>query len=97
MKKILVSLVFLSGYLIMSLEILGGRILAPFFGNSVHVWGSLIGVILIALAGGYYLGGWLAELNQNKEKQRGGSFFLGKLFFWPLFFYYSIFSSICQF
>jgi len=45
----------------MSLELLGSRILAPYFGNSIYVWGSLITVFLAALAAGYYLGGLLAD------------------------------------
>ncbi len=45
----------------MSLEMVGSRILAPYFGNSIFVWGSLIGVFLTALAVGYYLGGMLAD------------------------------------
>jgi spermidine synthase len=45
----------------MALELLGSRLLAPVFGNSIFVWGSLIGVILAALAVGYYLGGKLAD------------------------------------
>lgn len=61
MKKVLIFIAFIAGYLIMSLELLGSRLLAPYFGASIYVWGSLIGLILIALAGGYYLGGWLAE------------------------------------
>ncbi len=96
-KKILVSLIFVTGYLIMSLEILGGRLLAPFFGNSVYVWGSLIGVILIALAGGYYLGGWLSELCRDKENKKEPDLFLDRLFLLAvifllldLFFYASI-------
>lgn len=61
MKKLLIFIAFIAGYLIMSLELLGFRILAPYFGNSIYVWGCLIGLILAALAGGYYLGGWLAD------------------------------------
>lgn len=52
----------------MSLELLGFRILAPHFGNSIYVWGSLIGLVLAALAGGYYFGGWLAD---NKRADIG--------------------------
>lgn len=54
-------LVFFAGAVLMSLEIAGSRVLAPHFGNSVFVWGSLISVFLIALSGGYYLGGRLAD------------------------------------
>jgi spermidine synthase len=45
----------------MALEILGSRLLAPVFGNSLFVWGALIGVILAAMSSGYATGGWLAD------------------------------------
>lgn len=48
---------FSSGFVIMSLELLGGRVLAPWFGGSIHVWGSIITVFMLSLACGYYLGG----------------------------------------
>jgi len=49
----------------MALEITGSRILAPYFGNSLSVWGSLIGVVLTGLSLGYYLGGRSADRNPN--------------------------------
>jgi spermidine synthase len=52
---------FLAGAVVMALEILGSRLLAPIFGNSLFVWGALIGVILAAMSGGYAFGGWLAD------------------------------------
>src|ERR1044072_5434812 len=52
---------FLARPILMSLEILGSRILAPQYGNSVIVWASLIGVFMGALATGYWLGGALGE------------------------------------
>ncbi|MFO1498878.1 MAG: fused MFS/spermidine synthase [Verrucomicrobiota bacterium] len=55
------AIVFIGGFLIMVLEIVGARYLAKDFGGSVYVWTSQIGVILIALAGGYYVGGALAD------------------------------------
>src|SRR5438552_4734502 len=45
----------------MALEIVGSRILAPYFGSSVYVWGSLISIFLAALSAGYYLGGVAAD------------------------------------
>src|SRR4030043_1457535 len=54
-------IVFLSGAIVMSFEILGSRILAPHFGNDLFVWGSLIGVFLGGLTVGYWAGGRLAD------------------------------------
>jgi spermidine synthase len=45
----------------MGLEIVGIRVLAPHFGQSIFEWGSLIGVFLAALSIGYYLGGRLVD------------------------------------
>jgi hypothetical protein len=55
------AMVFVAGFVIMVLEIIGARFLAKDFGSSFHVWVSQIGVVLIALAAGYYLGGSLAD------------------------------------
>ena len=51
----------------MVLEILGARIIAPFFGTTIIVWSNLIGVVLIAMALGYYLGGSLADKTQKPK------------------------------
>jgi hypothetical protein len=56
-----VALVFAGGFIIMVLEIVGARFLPIYFGSSFHIWVSQIGVILIALAAGYYGGGALAD------------------------------------
>jgi spermidine synthase len=53
--------VFVSGAVVMALELVGSRLLAPAFGDSIFVWGSLIGVVMTALAVGYYTGGRLAD------------------------------------
>jgi len=53
--------VFGSGAVLMGLEIVGSRVLAPYFGSSVYVWGSLISIFLAALSLGYYLGGRAAD------------------------------------
>jgi len=49
------------GAAVMALEILGSRLLAPDFGSSIYVWGSLIGTFLAALSIGYWLGGTAAD------------------------------------
>ena len=66
---------FISGAVVMALEILGSRLLAPVFGNSLFVWGALIGVILAAMSSGYAMGGWLAD------RHRGGAVLAGLLLF----------------
>ncbi len=54
-------MVFVSGAVLLALEITASRIVAPSLGNSIYVWGALIGVLLAALALGYFLGGLLAD------------------------------------
>lgn len=58
----------------MGIELLGGRILAPFFGSSVHIWGSIITVFMLSLSIGYLLGGKLST--QNANIKRYGCLFL---------------------
>jgi len=57
----LLVVVFVCGAVLMAFEIVGSRILAPTFGGTVFVWGSLIGVVLGALSLGYFVGGRLAD------------------------------------
>src|SRR2546429_9926796 len=53
-------LVFVSGAVLMGLEMAGSRILASHFGSSIYVWGSIIGGFLAAFSGGYFSGGLAA-------------------------------------
>jgi spermidine synthase len=53
--------VFLSGAVLLGVEIAASRVLAPYFGNSLFVWGALIGVVLTGLSLGYWAGGALAD------------------------------------
>jgi MFS family permease len=61
LKAAAVLFVFLGGFAVMVLEIIGARYLAKDFGGSFYIWISQIGVILIALALGYAIGGALAD------------------------------------
>ena len=49
------------GALVMVIEVMGSRVIGPFFGVSLFVWTSLIAVTLVALALGYGFGGYLAD------------------------------------
>ena len=53
--------VFLAGAALLGLEIAASRVLAPYFGNSLYVWGALIGVVLAGLSTGYWVGGAIAD------------------------------------
>jgi spermidine synthase len=64
-RLLLNVVVFVSGAVLMSLEIVGSRVLAPYFGSSVLVWASLISIVLAALSVGYYWGGRLSERNPS--------------------------------
>jgi spermidine synthase len=52
---------FLTGGIVMLIEILGARIIAPFFGSSIFIWTSVISVTLLSLAVGYWYGGRVAD------------------------------------
>jgi len=51
------AVAFWSGFFVMGVELLGGRLLAPDFGSSIYVWGALITVFMLALSLGYLAGG----------------------------------------
>jgi hypothetical protein len=59
-RTVINVLAFSGGFVIMALELLGGRVLAPYFGSSIYVWGSIITVFMLSLALGYLIGGRLS-------------------------------------
>mgnify|MGYP006279161391 FL=1 len=60
-----------AGWMTMQMEILGGRMLTPYFGSAVYVvMGSVIGVFLLSLSVGYMVGGWIS-------RRRDSQFILG--------------------
>ncbi len=60
-KYLLEIVVFVCGAVVMIFELVGSRVLGPYFGTSIFVWTSLIGIILGSLSLGYYLGGKIAD------------------------------------
>jgi len=74
MQTVILTLAFVSGFVIMSIELLGGRILAPWFGSSIYIWGSIITVFMLSLSVGYLLGGrWSLD---KPNLFRHGTFFI---------------------
>ena len=61
-----------TGGSIMIVEILGAKLLAPYFGTSTFVWTAQITMTLLALAGGYAAGGLLADRTQRLGWIYGG-------------------------
>jgi MFS family permease len=62
MKRFFLEIVvFVCGAVVMAYEIIGSRMLGPYVGTSYEVWTSIIGIILLSLSLGYYLGGRIAD------------------------------------
>ena len=55
------SIIFFTGAVVLSLELLASRIMTPFFGVSLYIWTSILSVTLIFLAIGYQFGGWITS------------------------------------
>lgn len=52
---------FIASFCILVIEIVAGRILAPFVGVSLYTWTSIIGVVLAGISIGAYFGGKVAD------------------------------------
>jgi hypothetical protein len=57
-----------SGFFVMAVELLSGRVLAPSFGNSIYVWGAVITVFMLALSVGYLAGGHFSVFSPSLRR-----------------------------
>jgi len=61
MKYTLLLISFIGGGSVMFCELIGAKLVAPYFGTSLYVWAAAIGITLAALSIGYFLGGEISK------------------------------------
>jgi spermidine synthase len=62
---------FFAGMAVMAVEIGAQRLISPYFSSSQIVWTIIIGMIMIAMAGGNVYGGKMADKDPNPDKLYG--------------------------
>src|SRR4030042_3143265 len=62
-------LIFITGAVTLSLEVLASRIMTPYFGVSLYIWAGILSITLIFLALGYRLGGQMSQRRRKEELQ----------------------------
>jgi spermidine synthase len=65
------AVIFFTGSVILSLELISSRIMTPYFGVSLYIWAGILSITLVALAIGYYLGGRLSDVEEKSALSEG--------------------------
>ncbi len=64
------ALIFITGAVTLSLEVLASRIMTPYFGVSLYIWAGILSITLIFLALGYQFGGQISQRRDQDGLQR---------------------------
>lgn len=67
-RPFLYFLSFLEGGSVMVCELVGAKMLAPFFGTSLYIWAAVLGLTLLGLTSGYFLGGIFSKKYAKDER-----------------------------
>ena len=59
---------FLQGLCVLSVELLAAKLISPYYGLSLYIWSSVLGVTLFSLAAGYFTGAGLSS-GRNRESR----------------------------
>ncbi|MBI2966638.1 MAG: fused MFS/spermidine synthase [Bacteroidetes bacterium] len=54
------AVLVIEGASLMAVELIGAKLIAPFYGNSLYVWAAVLATTLGGLALGYFTGGWIS-------------------------------------
>lgn len=86
MRPLVLTAAFVSGFVIMCIEMLGGRLIAPWFGGDIYVWGSIIAVFMLSLSLGYLWGGRISLRADAGLRTYGLIFFCASVLILPIMF-----------
>jgi spermidine synthase len=64
------ALIFITGAITLSLEVLSSRIMTPYFGVSLYIWAGILSITLIFLALGYRIGGQMSQRRDQDGLQQ---------------------------
>ncbi len=64
---VLGAIVFFGGISSIAIQVSASRLVGPYFGSSTFIWANLIGLTLLYLTLGYFLGGRLADRNPSHQ------------------------------
>ena len=67
-QRYLYYLSFLEGGAVMACELVGAKMLAPYFGTSLYVWAAALGLTLGGLMSGYFWGGIISKKRPNQPE-----------------------------